>query len=197
VVIIWAMLERGHMISVSTQIAVGDDVALFERMLRSVSFASEIIIFNMERDDDAYKQLRTRYNAREIRVKTPKIVESIRGEQVRSAEYPWVLIMDFDEIIPEDLATEISSVTSDLSPKYAGYFIKRNNYSLGYPLKHGGWGNDQVARLLYRASFVSWPAEIHSLPRITGHYGHLSYPMEHHKDASLAQMIEKTIATQI
>jgi len=95
------------MLSVSTQIAIGDSLSTFEAMLKSVSFADELIIFNMERDDEATLNLFTKYKARVIKIKTPKIVESIREQQVRDAGSDWVLIMDFDEIIPPALKNEI------------------------------------------------------------------------------------------
>lgn len=180
------------MLSVSTQIAKEDDLTTFEKMLKSLSFADEILIFNMQRDDQAARELFSKYQARVINISTPPIVEHIRQTQLEQAKGDWVLVMDYDEVIPAPLAQEISKTITGHNPQFAGYFIHRRNFSLGYPLSHGGFGEDLVARLFYKQAFSNWPKEIHSLPTLKGEYGTLKNHMEHHKDASLAQMVAKT-----
>ena len=180
------------MLTVSTQIAKGDDLSTFSRMLDSVAFANEIIIFNMEREDDEALKLFKRYKARVINVKTPKVVEFIRGKQVVASSNDWVLIMDYDEVVTPELAKELKSIISDNVKSFSAYYLTRRNFSLGYPLRHGGFGDDQVPRLFYKPNFISWSKEIHGMPRVKGELGHLDHPMEHHKDSSLTQMVTKT-----
>ncbi len=177
------------MLSVSTQIAQDDDLGVFERMLNSVAFADEIVIFNMERTDAASQTLFKKYDARVIKVKTPKVVEVIRERQVKEARGEWVLVMDFDEVIPPNLKTEIEAAITRAPATYA---IARRNFSLGFPLKHGGWGDDYVVRLFHKENFMDWPTNIHSQPKIRGELRKLKALMEHHKDASLEQMVAKT-----
>lgn len=179
------------MLSVSTQIARGDDLSLFSKMLKSVSFAGELIIFNLERDDPPALKLYQDFKAKVVNVKTPKVVEEIRARQVRETVGDWVLIMDFDEIVTPSLAKEIKALISHPSQSGA-YAIPRRNFSLGYPLNHGGWGDDYVPRLFRQTDFIAWPTNIHSLPHVKGKIGRLKSFMEHHKDASLSQMVEKT-----
>lgn len=180
------------MLTVSTQIAQEDDLAIFDKLLQSLTFADEIIIFNMERRDKEALALFARYQARIIEIKTPSIVEYVRQDQVEASSNDWVLIMDYDEVIPKILADEIIKITASPNPSHSGFYISRRNFSLGYPLKHGGFGDDLVARLFYKKDFLSWSRDIHSLPQIKGKYGTLQNYMEHHKDASLAQMVSKT-----
>lgn len=180
------------MLSVSTQLAREDDLAVFATMLKSVAFADELLVFNMERTDDAFTKLCQKYSARVVTIKTPKIVELIRARQVNEAKGDWVLIMDFDEVITSELSHEIKIITGAKTAPHSAYSIKRRNFSLGYPLRHGGWGDDYVPRLFRRNEFISWPTEIHSLPQFNGSLGNLVHYMEHHKDASLAQMVAKT-----
>lgn len=179
------------MLSVSTQIAREDSLVTFEAMLRSVSFANELIIFNMERTDDAATKLFAKYKARVINVKTPKIVETIRERQVTEAVGEWVLIMDYDEIIPEGLAGEIDAIIGNRA-SCSAYSIGRDNYSLGYKLTHGGWERDYVVRLIRKADFISWPTNIHSSPIVKGTTIKTTKAMEHHKDESIEQMVSKT-----
>ncbi len=179
------------MLSVSTQIAGGDDLQVFARMLDSVSFAGEIIIFNMERSDEGALKLFKKYATRVINVKTPTIVESIRNTQVKEASGDWVLIMDYDEVITPELAEEIKQITSSHGA-CSLYSIPRNNYSLGYPLNHGGWEQDSVVRLIRKKDFIGWPENIHSTPHVKGSKVSTVHAMKHYKDPSLSEMIKKT-----
>lgn len=179
------------MLSVSTQIARGESLATFAQMLKSVSFADELIIFNMERTDAPALSLFAKFKARVIDVKTPKIVETIRERQVQEAKGDWVLVMDYDEIIPVELAGEIDAIIGNRA-SCSAYAIGRDNYSLGYPLTHGGWERDYVVRLIRKADFVSWPTNIHSSPVVRGTTIKTTRAMEHHKDADLEQMVAKT-----
>jgi hypothetical protein len=179
------------MLSVSTQIATSDSLVAFENMLKSVDFADELIIFNMERTDLEALNLFGKYKARVIDVMTPKIVETIRQKQVQEAKDDWVLIMDYDEIVPVDLQGEILAIIDNLA-SCSAYAIGRDNFSLGYPLRHGGWERDYVVRLLRKADFVSWPTNIHSAPNMKGSTIKTTKAMEHHKDESLEQMVAKT-----
>lgn len=180
------------MLSVSTQIARDDSLTTFTKMLDSVAFADEIVIFNMERTDGEALDIFKKYQARVIEVKTPKIVETIRERQVKEGKGDWVLIMDYDEVIPPALQKEISVIMRSPSAIYPAYAISRRNYSLGFPLQHGGWGDDYVVRLIPKAGFISWPTNIHSTPICRDGLVSARNHMEHHKDASLTQMVAKT-----
>lgn len=179
------------MLCVSTQIARGESLSIFENMLKSVTFADELIIFNMERKDEEAKKLFAKYKAKVIDVKPPKIVEEIRQQQIEQASADWVLIMDYDEVITQDLAGEIQAITENQA-SCSAYMIGRGNYSLSYPMSHGGWERDYVVRLIRKKDFVSWGTNIHSKPVVKGSTIKTTFAMEHHKDASLEQMVEKT-----
>lgn len=180
------------MLSVSTQIARGEDLGAFTAMLASVTFVDELIVFNMERTDEEVLAICKQYQAKVISVTTPKIVESIRSRQVKEAKGDWVLIMDYDEIIPSALQKEIMAKVQDPKSTTAACAIGRDNFSLGYPLKHGGWNRDYVVRLIRRRDFLDWPTNIHSTPRVNGEVGRMVHAMEHHKDHSLSEMVTKT-----
>ena len=177
---------------VSTQLAAGDSLVLFAKMLDSVSFADAVTVYNMERTDTAAQKLFRDYQVKVINVKTPQVVEQIRANQVREARGDWVLIMDFDEIITQALATEILAVCSMKSSAASAYFIPRENFSLGNRIMHGGWGDDYVMRLIKKSEFVDWGSNIHALPTFEGSSGKLKNYMEHHKDENLSYIVNKT-----
>ncbi len=69
---------------------------------------------------------------------------------IPQAKYPWVLIVDADERVTEELAAEIRQVLDAPEPEVDGYWIGRKNHFLGYHIAHCGWNSDDVLRLFRR-----------------------------------------------
>lgn len=182
------------MLTVNTQISPPDDLAQLRTLLTSVRFADEINIYNFGRSDAAFQKLAKDYSAKIINLDKPypKIVEVIRAREIKESKGDWVLILDYDELVPEALAQEIMQVCRSSTPNFGAYMIPRRNYSLGFPLRYGGFGDDYIHRLFHRPSFIDWPTNIHSTPTFRGNLGKLTNYLVHHKDASLSQMVEKT-----
>jgi hypothetical protein len=180
------------MLSVSTQIAPEDDLTVFADMLNSVTFANRIQIYAMDRADQELKQLAQHFQAEIIPIPRPlpAVVEVIRARQVREGPGDWVLVLDFDEVVTESLRIEI--IADMEQGRAAAYALRRRNYSLGYALGHGGFGDDYVPRLFKKSAFRDWPTNIHSTPVVAGEIEKTVAYLEHHKDASIAQMVEKT-----
>lgn len=182
------------MLTVSTQIAPEDDLQFFSRMLDSVAFADEFLIYSFARRDRELTALAKQYRAKLVALEQPlpKIVEFIRTRQVQEATGDWVLVMDFDEVVTPELAQNIRRTVRHASGTAGAYSFYRRNFSLGWALRHGGWGDDAVIRLFPKAQFADWPTDIHSTPKVKGNIVHLDGYMEHHKDATLSQMVAKT-----
>jgi glycosyltransferase involved in cell wall biosynthesis len=89
----------------------------------------------------------------------------------------WVLAVDADERIPEALREEIEAAVA--SGQMAGYRIKRLNWFLGRPLRHGGWYPDPVLRLAKRKVARYKPAIVHETLLVDGGVADLEAPMEH------------------
>jgi glycosyltransferase involved in cell wall biosynthesis len=67
---------------------------------------------------------------------------------IPQAAHEWVFILDADERITTELASEIRDTLVD--PQRDGYWIYRLNQFMGYPIRHGPWGNDSCLRLFRR-----------------------------------------------
>lgn len=173
-------------------LSVGPENSLnrLEQVLASVKgFTITLYVFENDQREELTSLVK-KYHLRLVRVPPFKIVEEIRERQIKEGTCDWVLILDYDEVVTKDLFKEIN--TAVYRTDYSAYAILRRNYSLGYPLSHGGFGDDYVTRLFYRTSFVSWPKNIHSTPTYQGDLGMLDNYLEHHKDESLSDMVAKT-----
>lgn len=67
---------------------------------------------------------------------------------VSLAGHHWVLNIDADERVPDELRQAIERELA--APRYDGYWIARRNYFLGRWMRHGGWYPDRVLRLFDR-----------------------------------------------
>src|SRR5215212_6963814 len=67
---------------------------------------------------------------------------------IPQAAHEWVFILDADERVTKQLATEIRDIIRD--PKHDGYWVYRLNHFMGHPIHHGPWRNDRCLRLFRR-----------------------------------------------
>ena len=81
-----------------------------------------------------------------------------RQKSIAFAKYKWVLSLDADEIIDEELKKSLVSTTLDENKVYA---FHRKNFLNGKHLKYGEWGTDIQKRLFNREK-INWDdAEVH------------------------------------
>jgi glycosyltransferase involved in cell wall biosynthesis len=66
---------------------------------------------------------------------------------ITQASYPYVLSLDADEVLSEELQKSILEVKKNW--KYDGYYINRITNYCGKWIKHGGWYPDKKLRLWY------------------------------------------------
>lgn len=69
---------------------------------------------------------------------------------IPQAQHEWLLVVDADERVTPELASEIQEVLKDPPDDVDGFWIDRSNHYLGYRIKHCGWNSDAVIRLFRR-----------------------------------------------
>lgn len=75
-----------------------------------------------------------------------------KNEGNKKAKYDWILSIDADERLTDNLATEISALQLDSDMVYS---INRQNFYLGTQINHSGWSPDWVPRIFDR-NRVKW-----------------------------------------
>ncbi len=68
---------------------------------------------------------------------------------IPQATQSWVLILDADERIPDQLADEIRDLLQR-DPEHDGYWLYRASFFMGHRIRFSGWQNDCVLRLFRR-----------------------------------------------
>ncbi len=110
-------------------------------------------------------------------------------DQVKHA---WVLILDADERVPEELAREILSLLIE-GPKFNGYYIRRRNIRLDRTIRHSGWSTDKVIRFFDRGKGRYPNRRVHTDLDISGPIPTLRNPLIHYTYRDFDQYFEKLL----
>ena len=163
------------------------------KVLDSVKDFDEVVICDMESTDSTLN-IAHRYGCKVVTF--PKeghtIVEPARNFAIQSASYPWVLVVDADEIVPKALREYLYRQVSLPCPP-DGIFIPRRNYFMG-TFMHSLYP-DYILRF-FRKDKTVWPPIIHVQPEVAGNVihapKHKGLAFEHLADDSLSDRLRKT-----
>lgn len=145
--------------------------------LKSVSeWVDEIVIVDDESTDKTV-EIAQHFTDKIFRRKMD--VEGIHRNYAYSlAKNAWVLSLDADEIVTEELKKEIDDVLCS-NTEYAAFSIPLRNYIGDYWVKHGGWYPAAKVRLFKRDKFKYEEAGVHPRIFLDGKCGHLKKDIIH------------------
>jgi glycosyltransferase involved in cell wall biosynthesis len=159
-----------------------------ERCIRSVPFASEVIVVDSG-STDGTPELAAKLGAKVF-------VEEWRGFRAQKqratdlCQYDWVLSLDADEALSEESAREVRSLlTSANLTDHDGYNFPRLSWNLGRWIRHGGWYPDLQLRLFDRTR-SSWQGGDKVHERVSAkNIGRLDHPIHHFPFPDLAEQV--------
>lgn len=122
------------------------------RCLESVAgLANEILVVDSGSTDETVK-IAERCGARIVHQPFLGYIEQ-KNFATGQAAHDWVLSLDADEVLSEELRAEIERVLK--APEHQGYSMPRLTSFCGHWVRHGGWYPDRKLRL-YDRRFGSW-----------------------------------------
>jgi N-acetylglucosaminyl-diphospho-decaprenol L-rhamnosyltransferase len=105
---------------------------------------------------------------------------SQRNAAIGMADTDWILFLDADEYLPDELIEEISHVLVDPPPEVHGYRIARDNRFGDRTLRGGGWWPDAQLRLFRRGyGCYDTSIQVHEHLQLSGNEASLESPMVH------------------
>ena len=151
---------------ISVVISVVDqEVSLLPRALSSViNIASEIVLVDMT-SNDALFELARKFRAKTYKHDLVPFVEVVRNFGISKAQGKWILIMDPDEVVSNDLSEKLKEIIYKKEADY--YRLPRKNIIFGKWIKHSRWWPDYNIRF-FKKGYVSWDEVIHSIPMTKG-----------------------------
>jgi glycosyltransferase involved in cell wall biosynthesis len=175
------------MTKISGIIIARNEEKMIGEALDSLFFCDEILVVDNGSTDNT-KVISEKKGAKVYEIKTNDLSE-IRNFALNKAEGDWVLYLDADERINEELKNSIKeNVSSD--SKYAAFFLKRKNYYFG---KHEWPDIEKMARLFRKDKLKQWQGKLHESPVYDGETGKLDGFILHFTHRDLESMLNKTI----
>ena len=173
-------------IPVSVVIPTYNEEKNIEHCLQSVSWADEIIVIDGG-STDRTRDSALRYAPHVITTENaPAETQRLKG--LTRVKNEWFFLLDADERVSEELATQIAAAVASSGQKTA-YRVLRRNYYKNKPvhLHHP----DYQLRLFQTSEASSLPREIHRIPEVKGETGVLKGELVHYFWTSVGDYIAK------
>jgi len=119
----------------------------------------------------------------------PTMFHKNKQKAIEAAKGEWILQLDADESLSEDLKKEITMLLNDTEKLPAAYWLPRKNWFLTRFLEKGGQYPDYTIRL-YKNSAAKFPCkDVHENVEIKGEIGHLKNPILHFADPDFSRYL--------
>jgi glycosyltransferase involved in cell wall biosynthesis len=156
-----------------------NEIGYIEKCIASISFADEIIVVDSYSTDGTYEYLLNHPKVRVIQ--NPfKNFTAQKSFTLKQATNDWVLFLDADEVVPENLKNEIWATINN-NPKHVAYWFYKKFMFQKERLRFSGWQTDKNYRL-FRKSKVNFSNKriVHETLDIAGTTGILKNKLTHY-----------------
>ena len=173
--------------SISAAVITLNEGQKLESCLRSLDWVDEIVVVDGGSKDNTV-EIASRY-AKKIRQRPFDDFASQKNYAVDLAGGEWVLSIDADEIVSNELKQSILKIVRRGDGRN-GFFIRRTNILFGRPLRFGAQASEKVLRLFKkgRGKFVQ---PIHEKLVVANPVGRVQGPLLHHSSGSVEEYLKK------
>lgn len=160
------------------------------KTILSINFANEILIIDSGSTDKTL-EIAKKAGANIIHHPFTSYSET-RNYADKQATSDWILSIDADVIVSQELAQEIILNISN-NTKYHAFKIGRINIIWGKPILHADWGpNDDCHIRLYRKNSGYWQSSVHEQYITSKKTGKLRNYLIHQNYKNISEFIDKT-----
>jgi glycosyltransferase involved in cell wall biosynthesis len=157
-------------------VAKNEEAAIVECLKSVKGWADEIIVVD-DKSTDKTAAIASEY-ADKVEIKKMEVEGTHRNYAYSIAKNDWVLSLDADETVTEELKAEIDQAL-DKGDEYNAYSIPLRNYIGSYWVRYGGWYPAAKVRLFRKSKFKYEDAGVHPRIFLEGECGHLSKDIIH------------------
>lgn len=171
--------------NISAIIIARNGQSLLSTCIESLRFCDEILVVDGESTDNTVSVAK-KLGAKILHGAANNFAKQ-RNIGLRAATGTWVLYVDTDERVTQELQQSIcTAISSDV---YAAYKVKRENYYLG---THVWPKTETMERLFKKDALQKWEGTLHESPEFIGRIGLLDGYLLHFTHKDLFSMLEKT-----
>ncbi len=179
------------MMGISAVISAYNEEVKLERCLRSLGFTNEIIVVDHFSTDKTL-EIAKKYTQKIFQeVNNPQKIDIQKNYGFSQVSYNWILSIDADEEVSEELAKEIKEVIKDSEEN--AYYIPRKNIIFGKWIEHTGWYPDHQLRLFRKGKGEFTKKHVHEQLEVRGEKGYLKNHILHYNYDSISGFLNKTI----
>ncbi len=154
-------------INISVVVLARNEENVIERCINSVFFAKDILIVDSGSTDSTC-EIACHLGARIINNEWTGDFSAQRNFADTHAEFEWILQLDADETVSQELAVEIANFFDNgLENKYIAGRFPRKELIFGKWVEHGGWYPQYKLRL-YKKGAGEWAGNVHEQFLCTG-----------------------------
>ncbi|MBI4058683.1 glycosyltransferase family 2 protein [Candidatus Microgenomates bacterium] len=157
-----------------------------EKCIKSVQFCDEAIVID-DNSEDKTVEMAKKSGAKVFSHSLDNDFAQQRNFGLEKAKGDWVLFVDADERISDNLKLEIGHLALDITP-FNGFYLKRQDIMWGKEIKHGEQGNIKLLRLA-KKNAGKWQRQVHEYWDICGKTGELKNPLQHYPHQSLTEFM--------
>lgn len=156
-----------------------NEIGYIEKCIESVSFADEIIVVDSYSTDGTYEYLLNHPKVKVIQNPFKNFTVQ-KSFTLKQATNDWVLFLDADEVVTNELQNEISNTIND-TPDHVAYWFYRKFMFQNERLRFSGWQTDKNYRL-FRKSKVNFSDKriVHETLDIKGTSGKFKNKLTHY-----------------
>lgn len=166
------------------------------RCLASLTWCDEIIIID-DYSTDTTVAVAEQFTTNIFRHRLNDDFSAQRNFALSKAKGEWVLFVDSDEVISEDLRKEIEQKLDSrlrrndtTESRNIGYYITRKDWWGGQWLAHGETANVRLLRLAKKNAGI-WTQPVHETWNVNGTVGKLVHPILHYPHPDIAQFLDE------
>jgi len=160
-----------------------------KKTLDSVSWANEIIIVDSNSTDQTAKICQSYNVIFKNYIDWPGFGKQ-KNRALRLVSNPWVLSIDSDEVVSDELSLEIiKAVKTNLTN--TAFYVKRKNFFCGQLINYSGWQNDYVLRLFPKRYGQFSKDIVHEKVVFSGILKKINAPLYHYSYKNYSDVTDK------
>lgn len=153
----------------------------------NLNFCDEVIVVDGGSDDKT-REIAEKMKARVIHFETDDF-SAMRNIGKKHAKGEWILYIDADERLSEELKKNIQRTLENPDNKVCFRLKRKNYYFLQYE-----WPFIESLERLFKAKMLEeWYGKLHESPKVRGEIGSLPGYLYHYTHRDLSSMLRKTI----